>query len=235
MLTDPDNNRVDQIMRNTLMPFSLALLLALGAPLAAQDTTEDAPATEEPATDAPAEEAPADPDAFDMGTPIPAEELEPGQPFVAAVFGDWSLRCVNNPDGADLCTLYQLLMDQDGNSVAEIGLIPLPDGGEAAAGATIVAPMETLLTANLRMSIDGGQARMYPFTYCSERPASPMLSSGCISRIGFTAADITQFKAGNAAKLTIVPAVAPDQRVELTVSLTGFTAAMDAATNGIPE
>ena len=207
-------------MRNSLMPLTLALLMALAAPLAAQETTA---------------EAPADPSAFDMGTPVPADQLQPGQPFVAAVFDDWSLRCVNNPDGADLCTLYQLLKDQDDNSVAEIGLIPLPEGGEAAAGATIVAPMETLLTANLRMSIDGGEARMYPFTYCSERPASPMLSSGCISRIGFTAADIAQFKAGGAAKLVIVPAVAPDQRVELTISLIGFTAAMDAAISGATD
>ena len=206
-------------MRNTLMPLSLALLLAIGAPLAAQETTtEEAPA-------AGAAE-------FDMGTPLTTDQLEPGQPYVAAEFGDWSLRCANNPDGADLCTLYQLLMDQDGNSVAEIGLIPLPAGGEAAAGATIVAPMETLLTANLTLSIDGGQARSFPFTFCSARPTSPMLSSGCISRIGFTAADIAQFKTGSAAKLIIVPAAAPDQQVELTVSLSGFTAAIDAAVAG---
>ena len=37
-------------------------------------------------------------------------------------------------------------------------------------------------------------------------------------------------KAGAAAKITIVPFVAPDEKVELTLSLKGFTAGYEAVT-----
>ena len=45
--------------------------------------------------------------------------------------------------------------------------------------------------------------------------------------MGFTEAEVQQFKNGNAAELSIVPAAAPDQRVTLGISLTGFTAGFD--------
>jgi invasion protein IalB len=38
---------------------------------------------------------------------------------------------------------------------------------------------------------------------------------------------VARFKRGNAALITIVPALAQDQKVELTLSLTGFTSAYD--------
>jgi hypothetical protein len=40
----------------------------------------------------------------------------------------------------------------------------------------------------------------------------------------------TAFRAGNAATLKIVPALAPDQQVVLTLSLAGFTASFEKAT-----
>jgi len=46
-------------------------------------------------------------------------------------------------------------------------------------------------------------------------------------RMGLTDADIGAFKRGKQAVLTIVPALAPDQKVNLTLSLDGFTAGYD--------
>jgi invasion protein IalB len=143
-----------------------------------------------------------------------------GTTYTAASFGEWEQRCVKTEDGADPCQLYQLLKDDQGNAVAEISIFGLPAGQKAAAGATIIAPLETLLTEDVTMSVDSGQARKYPFSWCS--------SIGCISRVGFTQAEIDSFKKGNGAILTIVPVVAPDQKVELKVSLSGFTAGYDA-------
>ena len=112
-----------------------------------------------------------------------------------------------------------VLEDQNGQSVAEINLFPLPPEDELAAGATIVTPLETLLTQQLTLSVDGGAARRYPFTFCN--------TAGCVARVGFTQDEVNQFKRGARATLRMVPAAAPDQEVVLNVSLTGFTAGID--------
>ena len=105
-------------------------------------------------------------------------------------------------------------------------MFPLPEGQEAVAGATIVAPLETLLTANLTLSVDGTAARRYPFTFCNR--------AGCVARVGFTAEEVAQFKRGNSAQLSIVPAAAPDQTVDLAISLSGFTAGFDSTAAPAP-
>jgi invasion protein IalB len=189
------------------------LLLALATPLAAQEAaTEEAPATDDAAAADPAE-------GLDMGTPVTEGEPSVGEAYTRETFGDWSLRCLNAAEGPDPCQLYQLLNDAEGNAVAEISMFPLPEGSRAAAGATIVAPLETLLTEQVVITVDGGTAKTYPFTFCN--------AGGCVARVGFTTEDIAAFKNGSSAMLRIVPAVAPDQVVDLTISLTGFTAGFD--------
>ena len=188
----------------------LCAVLALGtAPLSAQ-TAEDPPAS---------------PDMLSLGEP--AEDPEFGMPYVAEEFRDWQMRCVRTPEGDDPCQLYQLLRDEEGNSVAEISLFGLPEGQAAAAGATIITPLETLLTAQITMAIDGGTPRRYPFTWCA--------AIGCVARIGLTADEITAMQRGGEARVTIVPVAAPDQPVSLRVSLLGFTAGLAAvnAANGL--
>jgi invasion protein IalB len=197
------------------LPALLLVGLALATPLAAQEAT-----TEGAAPAAPAEAAPADPAAdLDMGTPVESGEPAVGEAYSRETFGDWSMRCLKAPEGPDPCQLYQLLFDGEGNAVAEISMFPLPPGSRAAAGATIVAPLETLLTEQVVITVDGGTAKTYPFTFCN--------AGGCVSRVGFTAEDVAAFKAGAAAMLRIVPAAAPDQVVELKISLAGFTAGFD--------
>ena len=235
-------------MKTVLSPVLAALLLTT-APLPLFAQTTEAPATEAPATDAPATEAPAtetpateapaaeapatdapaaeapvtDAPATDAPADVVASDSAPrvGQPYIRDTFGDWSLRCLKAEEGQpDPCQLYQLLMDADGNSVAEFSTFPLPDGGEVAAGATIVVPLETLLTQQLRLTIDNGEAKVYPFTFCN--------AAGCVARVGFTTAEVAQLKRGNKAVLRMVPAAAPDQEVLLDVSLSGFTAGFDS-------
>ncbi|MCU0909496.1 MAG: invasion associated locus B family protein [Rhodobacteraceae bacterium] len=200
---------------------ALALALLPAAALA-QDT---APATGAPATEAPATEAPAAdtvaPPAGDLslGETVNGEP-QVGDTYVADVQGDWEVRCVRTEDGKDPCQLYQLLQDEAGNAVAEIGMFALPEGQQAAAGATIITPLETLLMQQVTIAVDGGTAKRYPFTFCSQ--------IGCFARVGFTADEVAAFKRGRQATLTIFPAAAPDQPVNLTISLSGFTAGYDA-------
>lgn len=158
----------------------------------------------------------------DIGISLGAVEGEDdvGQTYVREAFTDWELRCIKTADGKDPCQLYQLLKDQEGNAVAEFNLFALPPGGQAVVGANVITPLETLLTANLRMAVDGGQAKRYPYSFCSQ--------IGCFSRIGFTEGEVALFKQGAAANITIVPAAAPDDTVVLKLSLSGFTAGLNA-------
>ncbi len=238
----------------TLHAFALAaLVLPLGSPVTAQDAApaEGAPApgveaepAPDPTPEAPAEAAPAEaaPDAAAADPAAPAEgaapdaglslgepvegaeaqagEPQPGETYIRETFGAWGQRCLRAQEGPDPCQLYQLLNDAEGNPVAEISMFPLPEGGEATAGATIVTPLETLLTEDLTLSVDGAATRRYPFTFCN--------AAGCVARVGFTAEEVRQFRAGNQATIRLVPAAAPDQEVVLTISLSGFTAGFDA-------
>ncbi len=203
------------------IPFALAtaaLLACAPMSLLAQDSSE---ATEtETTTDDGA--APAEDD-LSLGTP---ENTEPtvGQTYVANTFTDWQLRCIRSEDGNDPCQVYQLLKDSDGNAVAEINMFRLPDGQEAVAGATVITPLETLLTAQLRLAVDGGQTKRYPFSFCTQ--------IGCFARLGFTAEEVEQFKAGVAGSVTITAAGRPEEPLALRVSLSGFTAAWNAMTGG---
>ncbi len=197
---------------------TLCAVMALAAPAAAQTTTET-PAETTTEADAPADGDTPRTDGLSTGQEVAGQ----GEPYVRSEHGDWDLRCIRVPEGQqEPCQLYQLLEDQNGNSVAEINLFNLPADDQLAAGATIVTPLETLLTQQVQVSVDGGQAKVYPFTFCAQ--------IGCFSRVGFTNGDIASFKRGNEAKIVVVPAQAPDQKVELTVSLTGFTAGFEAVT-----
>lgn len=160
------------------------------------------------------------PDGLSMGRDADAAPEGVGTTYVAAEFGDWQQRCVRTEDGANPCQLYQLLVDAEANPVAEISVFGLPAGQQAAAGATIIVPLETLLTEEMTLIVDSSKPRKYPFSWCS-----PI---GCFARIGFTADEVAAFKKGNKAEISIVPVVAPDQRVTVKVSLTGFTAGYDA-------
>jgi invasion protein IalB len=211
-------------MFNPIKVITALAFLALAAPLYAQDATDPVtdPATDpaaEPATDPATDPVPDPATDLSMGSPVEAGPPQVGEPYIREAFGDWSLRCLKAETGEDPCQLYQLLMDADGNAVAEISMFPLPAGGEAAAGATIVAPLETLLTEQITISVDGTATRRYPFTFCNR--------AGCVARVGFTAAEVAQFKAGNSASMRIIPAAAPDQEVVLNISLVGFTAGYD--------
>jgi invasion protein IalB len=196
--------------------FALALLATLVAmPLVAQTTTEEPAVTEGDAAAA---------GDLSLGQEVNSGGV--GETYVAASFEDWEQRCVRTESGADPCQLYKLLKDAQGNSVAEFTVFGLPAGteGPAIAGATFIAPLETLLTSGMRLQIDEGPSKAYPFTFCAQL--------GCVVRLGFTAEEVEGMKKGANAVITIVPFVAPDQTVTLTVSLKGFTAglaAVDAA------
>ncbi|WP_371224008.1 invasion associated locus B family protein [Roseovarius sp. 2305UL8-3] len=213
------------------LPFLAAL--AFDAPAYAQDdtTTDQAEATEAAETTDAAEaeaEATTEDNATEDGEADAADTgLDMGQPvqedptYVKETYGDWELKCFRSEAEEDPCQMFQLLREDAGNPVAEFSIFRLPEGAQAAAGATIVVPLGTMLTEELKITVDGGRAKSYSYRFCS--------LVGCYAQIGLTAEDIEAFKRGVEATLQIVPAQAPDQKVNIKASLSGFTAAFENA------
>ncbi|MEM6482392.1 MAG: invasion associated locus B family protein [Pseudomonadota bacterium] len=146
-------------------------------------------------------------------------EVETDPSYIKEQYGDWQLQCFRTETGEDPCQMYQLLREEAGNPIAEFTVFRLPGTDQAVAGATIVVPLGTLLGEGLKMTVDNGTLKAYNYAFCS--------MAGCFARIGFTQEDIDAFKVGGSATLLIVPAQAPNQVVEITASLDGFTAAFN--------
>jgi len=203
-------------MTDLMKMLALLSLMAVASPALAQETTTETEATtEEPTEQAASETAPA----LDLGEEV-TEENQVGQLYVKETFGDWTVRCVRAEEGPEPCQINQTLVSAEDLPVAEISLYPLPEGQPAAAGATIITPLLTLLTEQITIKVDNGTAKKYGFSWCE--------SNGCYARVGFTAEDISAFKRGANATISIVPVAAPDQRVTVQISLTGFTAGYDS-------
>ncbi|MCQ0093212.1 invasion associated locus B family protein [Roseovarius sp. M141] len=179
--------------------------------------TDAAAAPADAPTDTPADAPATEGEAFATGTEV--AEKEPPV-YIKEKFGDWSLRCFRNADGDDPCQLYQLLREEGGNPVAEFSIFRISGQAPAVAGATAIVPLITLLTEELKISVDGGTAKSYPYRVCTE--------AGCVAQIGMTEQDIAVFKKGAKAQMVLVPAQAPDQKVKINISLNGFTAGYDA-------
>ncbi|MET4100633.1 invasion protein IalB [Roseovarius sp. MBR-78] len=202
-------------MTKTLLQLSFAAMLALSTAAGAQEAATNS------ASDSGAAPQDAPPAVgLDTGREVAAEN----QPYIRETHGDWSLRCIpNEVEGKedDPCQMYQLLTESEGNPVAEFMLYRLDGTGTIAAGVTIAVPLGTLLTEELKLSVDDAKAKSYAFSYCT--------MAGCFSRIGLTGPEIEAMKAGAEAQIEIIPAQAPDQTVRIGVSLKGFTAAYEAA------
>jgi len=201
-------------MFKNLTSLSLAATMTISAPALAQETT-----TDEATQEAPVAEAPAADNLLDMGQPV-TEGPKLGERYAKEEFGDWTLACIKTEQEVDPCSLLQILKDPQGNAVAEVSLFRLEEGGQAVAGATIIVPLESLLPAQVTLSVDGAPGKRYNYSFCN-----PI---GCVAQIGLTQVDIDAFKMGNQATVSLVPAPAPDQVISLPMSLSGFTAGFDA-------
>lgn len=201
-------------MAKFLTPLGLAALIALGGAAYAQDTTEDA---------APAEEGQTAVPELDMGEPATPEGQPRVETYVDEVFGDWQRECLRIPgdENPPPCQITQFLREEpDAQPVGKVSIGKLPEGAEASAGSMIIVPLGVLLTQQMTIGVDSAAPRRYPFRYCDP--------NGCVAQIGYTSAEVEAFKAGSQATLTVVPVAAPDQQVELPLSLKGFTDAWNS-------
>lgn len=150
-----------------------------------------------------------------LGKPLqPKREI--GQPYIVERQDDWAIRCITSETGNDPCEMFQLLVREDGSPIAEISMFPLPANEPAVAGATILVPLETLLTSPLVIEFSDTKAKEYPYSYCNK--------SGCVVRVGFDQSDLDDLKNGSEITMGISHILQPDQQLILPVSLIGFTA-----------
>lgn len=148
----------------------------------------------------------------------------PAPQVTQEVIGDWTLNCRANGE-QKRCEMFQLLKQADGSPAIAVTLFPILGQGQAVAGANVIAPLETLLTAQLSIAVDENLPRVYPFAFCN--------ANGCLSRVGLTADDLQAYKQGGAATISIVPAAQPDRLVQVQMSLKGFTKAFDTASESL--
>lgn len=142
-----------------------------------------------------------------------------GEQYIKEKSGDWEVSCIKAQDGNDPCAMVQILNGPQGEPIAEITIGKLPEGGAAVAWANVIVPLETLLQAQLAISVDSAPRKLYNYHHC--------VPVGCVAQLGLTQGDIDAMKAGSKAVLSLVPARAPDQIVNMDMSLSGFTSAYD--------
>lgn len=181
----------------TALPF--ALMMSLAAPLAAQDA-----------------EKPKD---GDSGLSMGQVAQEGPKPYFREESGDWKLECLKGAADPEPCQLFQAALDAEGRPLSNMRLFRLPEGGQAEAGAVIAVPLEILLTAQMSLTVDDNKTKHYPLSVCD-----PL---GCYARIGLTSEEIAMFKRGSKLVIEVVPFVAPNERMVVTMSLKGFTAGYD--------
>ncbi|ARC88772.1 hypothetical protein B5V46_09145 [Rhodovulum sp. MB263] len=200
-------------MREFIGPLGLALMTAIAAPALAQE----APAQPE------GNAAPAQVESTPAGDLQMGQEEAPQAPkaFVKDTFKDWRVICVEIEE-RESCNMQQLMRDSDDNAVAQISVAPMPPAAAPRVAAVEIAtPLETLLSEDLRIQIDSAQAKRYRFSFCTPQ--------ACVVRFALSAEDLAAFKGGKGATVSIVPLAAPDQRADIKMSLSGFTAAFDDA------
>lgn len=163
-------------------------------------------------------------------------EVEPGEPYVAEIFRDWQIRCIrsDNDDVPDRCEMFQLLEEENGNPVAEFRIAAaLVEDGETVANATILTPLDTLLSPGLQVRVDDAEPAVVPFAFC--RPI------GCFVQLSLTADNIAQFENGADTQVVLFALVRDEigqmggSPVPTTASLRGFTAAFASLEERIVE
>ncbi|SLN71627.1 invasion associated locus B family protein [Ruegeria meonggei] len=195
-------------MFKNLLSLNVAAALLMSGAVAAQETTqEDQTQGEVPQTQSGSD--------LDLGESGPRV----GEQYVVEEVGDWAITCLKTDTGNDPCLMRQALTGEEGQPIAEISISKLPEGVAAVAGASVIVPLEVLVQAQLALSIDGAPGKRYDYHHCN-----PV---GCVAQLGFTEGDVAAMKAGSDATLSLVSVLAPNQLLQIGISLSGFTGAFD--------
>jgi invasion protein IalB len=145
---------------------------------------------------------------------LPASAQQAQQNVERTQSGDWSVECVQNPQAGRLCRMVQNVKDpKNGNSLMEVVVAKPPN--QSGVILSLRAPLGVWLRPGLTFGIDGGKANSVNFEFC--------LQGGCLAQIQLSAGKVNAMKRGS--KALIGMQNIRRQKLNLTVSLRGFTAA----------
>ena len=142
-------------------------------------------------------------------------EPQKTEAYIKDRFGNWSLKCIKPVNSIERCEANQIIFNQKQQPVAEISIIKLPKGQIAAAAATIIVPLETILSEGLVLAIQELEPKKYQFKFCN--------SLGCYSQIGLTDDEVEALKRREKASIFLKHISSGDQQIVIPMSLDGFT------------
>ena len=142
-------------------------------------------------------------------------EPQKTEPYIKERFENWTLKCIKPVNSVERCEANQIIFNQKKQPVAEISIIKLPKGQVAAAAATIIVPLETILSEGLVLAIQELEPKKYQFKFCN--------SLGCYSQIGLTDDEVEALKRKEKASIFLKHISSADQQIVIPMSLDGFT------------
>lgn len=142
-------------------------------------------------------------------------EPQQTEPYIKERFENWALKCIKPVNSIERCEANQIIFNQNQQPVAEISIIKLPKGQVAAAAATIIVPLETILSEGLVLAIQELEPKKYQFKFCN--------SLGCYSQIGLTDDEVEALKKKKKASIFLKHISSGDQQIVIPMSLNGFT------------
>ena len=136
------------------------------------------------------------------------------EPYIKERFENWTLKCIKPVNSIERCKANQIIFNQKQQPVAEISIIKLPKGQIAAAAATIIVPLETILSEGLILAIQELEPKKYQFKFCN--------NLGCYSQIGLTDDEVEALKKKEKASIFLKHVSSGDQQIAIPMSLDGF-------------
>ena len=143
-----------------------------------------------------------------------AGELQELQPYIKESNKDWNLKCIETQESIERCEANQIIVNEKKQPVAEISIFKLSDNQVAEAAATIIVPLQTILSEGLILAIQDLEPKKYQFKFCN--------SLGCYSQIGLTKEEVAALKNKKRASIYLKHISSGDQQVVIPISLVGF-------------
>ena len=141
-------------------------------------------------------------------------EPQKPQPYIKETNKDWDLKCIALKNSIERCEAYQIIVNDKKQPVAEISIFKLSDNQVAEAAATIIVPLETILSEGLILAIQDLEPKKYQFKFCN--------SLGCYSQIGLTKEEVEALENKEQASIYLKHISSGDQQVIIPISLAGF-------------
>ena len=136
------------------------------------------------------------------------------QPYIKETNKDWNLKCIAPKNSIERCEANQIIVNDKKQPVAEISIFKLSDNQVAEAAATIIVPLETILSEGLILAIQDLEPKKYQFKFCNRL--------GCYSQIGLIKEEVEALKNNERASIYLKHISSGDQQVIIPISLDGF-------------